>query len=130
MRWRRRSSLILLLTLACDASTAPGGRILQGHWGSIDAELVAIYAGAELRFECVFAIIDHAVPVSSDSTFTARARLARRRRANLEILATIQLTGSIANGDVTISVPASSDNSAATYVLQPGVTRTPVVCPT
>ena len=102
--------------------------MLQGQWGSEEAELIAILAGAELRFQCAVAVIDDPIMLTPENTFSARARVLNRRTLFEANPSVVRLTGSIADGQVTISVPTVLSYAAATYVLSPGVEPWPVVC--
>jgi len=120
-----RLAAALLLTLGCgDGASAPTGRELVGMWGSTEAELIALYAGAELRLPCTRLIIDDAVVLNDANGFTAQARVdgPGLTAGNLPV---IRLTGSVAGSQVTIAVPQSSQTAAATYRLETGVTPAP-----
>lgn len=48
-------------------------RALVGTWGSPDAELIAIQAGAEVHYGCSTIVIRGPIALAPDNTFAARA---------------------------------------------------------
>jgi hypothetical protein len=130
----RASALIaaLLVSSGCgDGAAAPSGRELVGTWGSSEVLLIGLYAGAELRIPCTVFIIDDAIVLNDDNSFSATARV-NGPGLTAGSLPVVRLTGSVAGNEVTIALPASPATTAATYVLVDGVTPAPedeVPCP-
>jgi len=131
------SGLIAVLgALGCSGTTGPTGRELVGSWGSSEAELVALLAGAELRYGCSRVIIDEALVLDEANNFAASGRL-DGPGLTLGELPVLRVTGSSAGDQLTIAVaslatPKQRSARLATYVLEAGVTRPPQdqpVCP-
>ena len=119
----------LLLTLGCgDDATAPTGRELVGSWGSSEVELVALYAGAELRVPCIRFIIDDPILLDQANHFWARAKV-DGPGLTLGDLPIVRLTGSVDGNRVTVAVPQNEVTPAATYLLDWGVTPAPPEVP-
>jgi hypothetical protein len=122
----------LLATSGCgDGAAAPSGRELVGMWGSSEVQLIALYAGAELRIPCTRFIIDDAILLNDDNGFSAMARV-DGPGLTTGTLPVVRLTGSVAGDEVTIALPASPATTAATYILVNGVAPAPedeVPCP-
>jgi hypothetical protein len=115
----------LLAGAACSGEpTGSDARVLVGQWGSPEAELIGLHSGAELRVPCRTIIIDDPIVLSDADGFTTRARV-QGSGLTIGTLPVVRLTGQVAGDRVTIDVPAASPASAATYVLEAGVTRDP-----
>ena len=113
-----------LLLLGCgDDLAAPSGRELRGTWGSIEArtELIALFAGAELRIPCTTFIIDDPIVLDDTNGFATRARV-QGSGAVIGELPVVRLTGSLGGERVTVAVPQTGSAPAATYLLDAGVT--------
>lgn len=127
-----RAGFLLVSLAACGGNgTAPEETLLRGQWGSAEAELIAIAAGAELRFGCAGAVIDDPIALTDANTFTATARVSGTMMS-LDPGPVVRLSGSLAGSRVTITVPEVLGFPAATYVLSAGVSRPPLeepVCP-
>ena len=96
-----------------------------------EAELIGLYAGAELRLPCTRIIIDDPILLNDDNEFEARARVdgPGLRAGSIPV---VRLTGRAADSPVTIHVPASSETAEATYLLEAGTVPPPLlepVCP-
>ena len=116
---------ILCLTLGCgDDGAAPTGRELVGAWGSLEAQLIALHAGAELRAGCTRFIIDDPIALTDDDKFSSQARVDGSGAA-LGDLPVVRLTGSQSGSRVRIFVPQSAHTSAATYILMDAVAPAP-----
>ena len=130
----RHIALFLFLLSACSDDTAPNQEtVLRGHWGSDEAELIAIGAGAELRFICASAVTDEAITLTGDNTFVAAARV-NGSMARLGPDPVVRVSGSLAGTRLTVSVPSVSSEqlSGGTYVLEAGVELPPLeepICP-
>jgi hypothetical protein len=110
-----------LTTLACGgAATAPSGRELVGAWGTSEVELIGLHAGAELRLPCTIIIIDDPIELGDADDFTARGRV-DGPGLTAGSLPVVRLTGEVAGSHVTVNVPARTQTSAATYLLEAGV---------
>ena len=128
--------IAILGTLGCSEANGPTGRELVGSWGSPEAELVALLAGAELRFGCTRLIIDQAIVLDEANNFSTSGRL-DGPGLTLGALPVMRVTGSSAGDQVTIAVaalatPKQRSMPLATYVLEAGVTLPPEdqpVCP-
>jgi hypothetical protein len=117
------SWLLLLSIAACSGdSMAPEEPILRGQWGSDQAELIAIAAGAELRFGCAAAVIDDPITLTAANTFVAAARLSGSM-ASYGPDPVVRLSGSLAGSQLIISVPSvpAVHFDGGTYVLEAGV---------
>jgi hypothetical protein len=93
-------------------------------WGSPEAHLIALYAGADLRIGCTWLIIDDAIVLDDRNGFSAHARVAGSG-LTLGDLPVVRLTGSVDGSTVTVTVPQSAQTTATTYRLEAGVTRAP-----
>ena len=113
----------LLMLAACEAEpTEPPGRLLIGNWGSPAAELIAIRTGAEVRLACATIIIDNPIPLNASNTFATQGRL-DSSGAEIGQLPLVDVTGSLRDSQVSITVPSAAGADPVTYVLQTGVTR-------
>jgi hypothetical protein len=128
----------LLLTLAfslalsaCGSdSTAPDSLVLVGQWGSTDAELVAIHAGAEVRLACALVVVERAIPISEANTFRAQGRFYGSRA--VEGTPTATVTGTLSGSQLHVTVSQSYMPEPLSYVLEAGVPWIPneePVCP-
>jgi hypothetical protein len=117
---------------ACGSNpTAPTGRELVGAWGSAQAELIAIYAGAEFRIPCTRFIIDDPIMLDQANAFAVQARVDGPGFTAGE-LPVVRLTGAVVGHQTTIDVPAGAQTPATRYVLDAGVRPDPAeepACP-
>jgi hypothetical protein len=126
--------LLLLLQVACGNSIGPNETLLRGHWGSDEAELIAIGAGAELRFGCATALVESPITLTTAHTFVAAARVSGSFAA-LGPNPIVRLSGSLSGNQLTVSVPNVPSVPVfpgGTYVLEEGVELPPLeepVCP-
>jgi hypothetical protein len=122
------ASAAILAALACGDPDAPSGRELLGTWGSSDAQLVALHAGAELHAGCASFIMDDAIELDEGNGFVARARVFGPGFV-VGSLPVVRVRGSVEGSRVTLTVPKSSRTPAGTYVLEQDVTPDPIPCP-
>ena len=123
------TAYIFVLTLglgACSDAVSPN-QLLVGSWGSPAAELIAMRAGAELRFECSSVVIDNPIELRDDRTFrvhgeywTSELLLGDRPEA--------VLTGSIA-GETVVLQMERGPAAGTTYTLAAGVRPQPAEVP-
>jgi hypothetical protein len=125
---------LLLLQVACGEGIGPNETLLRGHWGSDQAELIAIGTGAELRFGCASAVIDDPIAMTAANTFVAAARV-HSSMARLGKDPVVRLSGSLSGSQLTVTVPgvrAEPLFPGGTYVLEAGMELPPLeepVCP-
>lgn len=124
------AALSLTSALAsCSSDTLePTGRLLLGTWGSSDAELVAIQAGAEVRFGCSSIVIHSPISLSETNSFNARGEL---HGSGMRIggFPLVNVTGSVDGDQVRLTAPSAAGDPLATYVLEAGVTLPPSEVP-
>jgi hypothetical protein len=131
---RALKSLLLLLLIAgaCSEPAAPANdRLLVGQWGSADAELIAIEAGAEVRMACATVIINDPISLTAEQSFVARGRV-RGSGATLGTLPVVSVTGVVSGTQLRVTFPDGPGASPRTRILEAGVTlqRTePPMCP-
>jgi hypothetical protein len=121
------ASLVVLAACAGEP-TEPVGPLLIGTWGSPDAELIAIRAGAEVRLGCATIIIATPIPLSASNTFATRGRL-DGSGAEVGQLSIVDVTGSLRDSQVSITAPSAAAADPVTYVLEAGVSRSPSELP-
>lgn len=127
-----RVAAVMGLTSAlgsCSSDTLePTSRVLLGTWGSSDAELVAIQAGAEVRFGCSSIVIHSPISLSETNSFEARGEL---HGSGLQIggFPLVNVTGSVDGDRVRLTAPSAAGNPLTTYVLEAGVTLPPSEVP-
>lgn len=127
--WRARHAAVVALLpalFACSSDTVePSGRTLIGDWGSSDAELIAIQAGAEVRFGCSTIVIRAPIALSEANTFETQGEF-HGSGLRLGEFPVVSVTGSVDGARVRLTAPTEDDGGPlATYVLEAGATPLP-----
>ena len=113
--------LMLVGLGACaDRATGPAGPVLLGQWGTADAEVIAIRAGAEVRLPCATITVEAPVPLRTDQSFDVRGRLSGSG-AQLGELPLVRVTGSISGTQLVVTAPVAPGTDPVTHVLEAGV---------
>lgn len=129
--WLVRHAAVALLPAlaACSSETAgPSSHALTGTWGSSEAELIAIQAGAEVRFSCSRIVIRAPIALSETNTFEARGEL-HGSGGQLSGFPVVSVTGSVDGAHVRLTAPSGVGAPLTTYVLEAGVTLPPSEVP-
>lgn len=121
-------ALLLGLAGCSSEDLGPTDQALVGRWGSPDAELIAIQAGAELRYGCSTVVIRRPIALAPDLTFAARGEW-HGSGAQFGGFPVVTVVGAIHDAQVHLAVRSPSGEEGVTYVLQMGVTRAPSEIP-
>jgi len=123
------AALVALLGACGDQGPAESNRsLLVGQWGTDVVELVAIRAGAELRWRCSTVIVDNPIELNGDGTFTAAGRL----QTSSKILGSLPKTsfrGQLLGEHVSLTLPEAVAGQSTTVELEAGISPSPLTVP-
>ena len=113
--------ILISAVSACSEPVAPPtASLLLGQWGSTDAEVIAIRAGAEVRMACSIVIIEAPISLTPEQSFATHGHLSGSG-AQLGALPVVSVTGTVSGTQLRISFPTTPGAEPATHVLEAGV---------
>jgi hypothetical protein len=115
-------TLLTVLSACSSDGSGPSERVLVGTWGSPEAELIAIQAGAEVRAGCTTIVIRTPIALTEVNTFSTRGEL-HGSGAVVGEFPSVNVTGSLSDGRLSLAAPSVAGGPATTYLLQAGVKR-------